>query len=108
MPLSTIVNGAVANSQEMESPSDDKVTLDDAVTNRAVKHVTSRKVVGKKTGRKIRLTRVTSSKIPPKDGLPTPDSKKLKRNLATPTPSEGEYNVCSSVPSVASTFSTEG
>lgn len=93
-----------------------KITLNEPA-NRPVKHtVSTRKgVAGKKTSRngKLRpIQRLTSSKTLPKDNLPVSDSKKLKPNQTTPTPgtpisNDGDYNATSSVPSVASTFSTE-
>ena len=104
MPLSTMVNEAVVVAPELAA--DEKIKLNgDTALNRPVKQVSSTK---KKNGKKIRPARVVSTKASSKDVLPTPDSKKLKRNLGTPTPIEADYNVCSSVPSVASTFSTEG
>jgi len=91
-----------------------KITLNEPA-NRPVKHTVTRKgAAGKKTSRKLRpIQRLTSSKTLPKDNLPVSDSKKLKPNQTTPTPgtpisNDGDYNATSSVPSVASTFSTEG
>ena len=73
--------------------------------------VVSKKVWSKKrqsTCRKIRTNRCVNgkSRAISKDSLYDPDSKKIKRNgqvASIPVSNDVDFNVCSSVPSVAST-----
>ena len=100
--------GEKGSELETVAVANDKTLTSDSNGKTAVK-----KVLGKKTPSKLRPSVLVSlkSKGRSKDTLSNPDTnKKFKRNkeLSTFSHSNGGFKISSSLPSAASTISTEG